>query len=60
MNAPNLDASQIEEGAIVETQKLEFFREFIQKGKTPGDVTALDANDQLGLIFHWMADRIPP
>ena len=60
MNAPDVDAPSIEEGAIVETQNLEFFREFIQKGRLPGDVIALEANDQLGLIFHWMVDRIPP
>ena len=60
VNAPNVDAPQIEEGAIVETQKLEFFRKLIQKGKVPGDIIALEANDQLGLVFHWMVDIVPP
>ena len=59
MNSPNVGLPQIEEGAIVETQKLEFFREFMQKGKAPGDIIALEANDKLGLIFYWMVDRIP-
>ena len=44
----------------VETQIFEFCREFIEKGRTPGDVIALEANDQLNLIFHWKVDRIPP
>ena len=33
VNAPDVDAPSIEEGAIVETQKLEFFREFTQKAE---------------------------
>ena len=60
VNAPNVDAPQKEEGAVVETQKLEFFRELVRKGIVPGDIIAMKANNQLGLIFHWMVDRIPP
>ena len=60
VNAPNVDAAQREEGAAGETQKLEFFREIVQKGIVPGDITAMEANDQLGLIFHWMVERSPP
>ena len=60
VNAPNVDAPQKKEGAAAEKQKLEFFRELVQKGIVPGDIIAMEANDQLGLIFHWMVDRIPP
>ena len=59
MNAPNVDAPQKEEGEAGEKQKLEFFRELVQKSIVPGDITAMEANDRLGLIFHWMVDRIP-
>ena len=59
VNAPSADAPQKKEGAASENQKLEFFRDLVQKSIVPGDITAMDANDQLGLIFHWMVDRIP-
>ena len=60
VNALDVDPHLMDEGAAVDTQKLEFLREFIEKGRTPGDVISLEATDQLELIFHWMVERIPP